>query len=422
MKVFLSRATAGLLLCGWASAASAGSVLRVACDGDNVGADVSINGSFKGDCPVDIQLSAGTYQLSAVKKAGAERIRDFATEVRIGEGVAKKVSVELSEPHLTAEGQRLEAARLARENAEKERLAAERRRQEAAQQARSEAQLDQERRAAQQGEADAMLKLGIRYAVGDAVAKDAATSKEWLSKAAEAGSEEAAFRLSSVFKSGNKNEVDDMLRILRLPRGEVRAVDVAGEEAVRKLVATDAFFALPGSARPIAERYMYDRGGNLPLITISMTSSRQGNSHLRKGEHKNPYYEAEIDEVAALGGLMSLRRVATPPFFSPDRTTREWVPRVHVLEGQPFPLVRGRRFSIAYDSTNGDGTVRMKLTCGAAEPVAVPAAVASTLGSQLIPMTCYYQYGSVGHLERVYWDEQAGYAVHTGTINQRWGG
>lgn len=64
------------------------SVLRIACDGDDVGAEVSINGKFRGECPVDIQVAPGTIKLRA-QKAGREQVQEF----RVGPDSVKKIVV-----------------------------------------------------------------------------------------------------------------------------------------------------------------------------------------------------------------------------------------------------------------------------------------------------------------------------------------
>lgn len=91
--------------------AAQNSVLRIACDGDDVGAEVSVNGKFRGECPLDIEVAPGTIKLRVEKKGDALRERVFEQEIRMGEGTAKKVEVRLA-TRLTAEGQRQEAARL----------------------------------------------------------------------------------------------------------------------------------------------------------------------------------------------------------------------------------------------------------------------------------------------------------------------
>jgi hypothetical protein len=114
---------------GNAAPVSAGTaVLRVACDGAAANAEVTVNGVFKGDCPLDIPVPVGTIKLRVLKKVGSGRESVFEQEFRMTADTAKRVDVELGPPQLTAEGQRLENDRLAREKAEADRQAAERQR------------------------------------------------------------------------------------------------------------------------------------------------------------------------------------------------------------------------------------------------------------------------------------------------------
>ena len=107
-------------------AATGTAVLRVACDGSAVGAEVTVNGSFKGECPLDMPVPAGTVKLRVLQKMGVERERVFEREFRLAADTAKRVDVELGEPQRTAEGRRLENEALARAKAEAERQAAQR--------------------------------------------------------------------------------------------------------------------------------------------------------------------------------------------------------------------------------------------------------------------------------------------------------
>jgi formylglycine-generating enzyme required for sulfatase activity len=91
------------------------SMLRVGCEGDDSGAEVSVNGKFRGECPLDIQVSEGVLQLRLVKKMGALHERVFEQDIRMGDGTVKRVEARLGAAQLTAEGLRVEAQR--RENA-----------------------------------------------------------------------------------------------------------------------------------------------------------------------------------------------------------------------------------------------------------------------------------------------------------------
>lgn len=126
MKFILSIFILATTLAAHPGAHAQGSMLRVACEGDAVRAEISINGVFKGECPLDIQVNSGTIQLRAVKKIDASRERVFSDEFRMGEGVVKKVEVTLSAPSLNAEALRREDVRVAAERAQAQTREAER--------------------------------------------------------------------------------------------------------------------------------------------------------------------------------------------------------------------------------------------------------------------------------------------------------
>lgn len=105
MKTIISA----LLLTGTLGAYSGvhaqNSTLRVACNGNDVGAEVTIDGQFKGECPLEARVSAGTVKLRLVKKVDSLRERVFEQDIRLGDGVVKQVNAALSAPRLIAEGQ-----------------------------------------------------------------------------------------------------------------------------------------------------------------------------------------------------------------------------------------------------------------------------------------------------------------------------
>ena len=80
----------------------ADSMLRIGCDDSAAGAEITINGVFKGECPLDIQVEAGTLKIQVVKKVDALHERVFEQEVRMGAGTVKRVDVVLSAPRLNA--------------------------------------------------------------------------------------------------------------------------------------------------------------------------------------------------------------------------------------------------------------------------------------------------------------------------------
>jgi len=92
--------------------AAAGSILSVVCKGNDVGAEVLLNGKFKGECPLDIKVPIGTVKLKVHKKVDAFSDRIFEQEIYVGYAVVKRVEVLLGAPKLNAEGKRAKLERL----------------------------------------------------------------------------------------------------------------------------------------------------------------------------------------------------------------------------------------------------------------------------------------------------------------------
>lgn len=138
----LTQVVAALSLSAIPFTVTAQSMLRVACDGESAGAAITVNGQFKGDCPLDMQVTPGTVRLQGLKSLGQGRERSFETQFAIGSGVAKRVEVELGPVQLNAEGRRLEEDRLRRERATAEAREAEQRRAVAARMAAARAEAE----------------------------------------------------------------------------------------------------------------------------------------------------------------------------------------------------------------------------------------------------------------------------------------
>jgi len=86
-----------LLLLLAPSCGNASSMLRISCEGNSSGADVLINGSLKGDCPIDIQVLPGTIKLRVQKNVRQGREAYFEKEIIIGDGVVKKIEISLGQ-------------------------------------------------------------------------------------------------------------------------------------------------------------------------------------------------------------------------------------------------------------------------------------------------------------------------------------
>lgn len=120
MKAVFSFVMTIVFLSGSTSVLAQSSMLRVGCEGNDIGAEVSINGKFKGECPLDIQVSEGNLHLRIVKKVDAAYERVFEQDIRIGDGTVKRVDARLGPTQLNAEWRRLEAehAEVARQREE----------------------------------------------------------------------------------------------------------------------------------------------------------------------------------------------------------------------------------------------------------------------------------------------------------------
>ncbi|MDD2701383.1 MAG: formylglycine-generating enzyme family protein [Sideroxydans sp.] len=99
------------------SAHAGNAALRITCGGEDEGAEVYLNGKFKGECPVDIQIPEGRYKLKVVKAVDASHERAFEQALRLAEGTAKKIEVVLLE-RLTPAARAEEARRLAQFDAD----------------------------------------------------------------------------------------------------------------------------------------------------------------------------------------------------------------------------------------------------------------------------------------------------------------
>lgn len=75
------------ILFSFGTSHAADSVLRVSCEPEGMGAEVSVNGKFRGACPLDIVVKEGSWKLAVVKPITKEIQTDHRSKVRVGEGV-----------------------------------------------------------------------------------------------------------------------------------------------------------------------------------------------------------------------------------------------------------------------------------------------------------------------------------------------
>ena len=89
-----------------AAAAAPAAMVRITCEDADKGAEVMVDGKFKGECPVDIMLPEGTHKFRVVRKFDDTQDRVFEQEVRLGGGTSKKIDVVLSGPQMNAAARR----------------------------------------------------------------------------------------------------------------------------------------------------------------------------------------------------------------------------------------------------------------------------------------------------------------------------
>ena len=92
-----------IALAAIANTSLAESTLRINCTGEDAGAEVYINGTYKGECPVDIQVQEGMLKLLVQKVVDAKHERAFMLNIRMSDEVVKKIEVKLGETQLNAE-------------------------------------------------------------------------------------------------------------------------------------------------------------------------------------------------------------------------------------------------------------------------------------------------------------------------------
>lgn len=177
------------------------SMLRVTCMGEDVGAEVTINGKFKGECPIDIKVAPGVLKLRAIKKVDASYERVLEQEIHIGDGVVKKVEVVLT-VHLSAEGQRLEDQRLAAKKAETDTNLAESYYDGKGVEKNYEQAYKILAPLAEAGYPKAQFLLSKLYRWGNGVPSDHTKEAKWCQKAAAQQYADAQFRLGELYAEG----------------------------------------------------------------------------------------------------------------------------------------------------------------------------------------------------------------------------
>lgn len=160
----------------------AASMLRIACEGQNAGAVISVNGKPRGSCPLDIQVAAGSVHVTAVKKFADGQERIFERVMEVGDGTVARVTIELDSRAIydmirgAEAGDELSMQRVAflykkRDDQEKA--------------------LYWNMKLAERGRTSAMFSVGDHYRDGAGVPSDAGKANAWYKRAFEKASKEA---------------------------------------------------------------------------------------------------------------------------------------------------------------------------------------------------------------------------------------
>ena len=344
------------------------SLLRVSCEGDDVGAEVTLNGKFKGECPVDIQAGSGTVKLRVVKKVDATHERVFEREYRMGDGGMQRAEAVLSAPRLNPEAQSAEDKRLGPERAE----AAKRER------ARQDAPPVEPRRD------EASLAL-LR---------------------AEAESRVAAFRRSAAYTSSSGEDAAEILRILMLPIENLRNVMLVDPAVIRAFIESDSFFATSGGSQASTESYKeYANGGEMVYKVNHARSGRFVQTAGRVDFPAFPEHFFSFEGQDVLGGIVGFKGSVSKNNVPHSRVELTQIASVY---GQPFPLVAGKRFGLTTSETTtgtDPGVKTGTLSC------AVSSRGSTQSAAQAVQISCLTQRTSEPDyygLQRYAWQEAAG--------------
>lgn len=264
--IYFSPLLSLLIFLAPASGNAAGSMLRISCEGDDVGAEVLINGKFRGECPIDLQVPEGQLKLLVRKKVDAQRERVFEQEIRMGEGSVKRIEARLGASKLNAgeEKRRIEnRIRMGK------------------------MPMDLLQKEADAGDAEAMFVLSTRYSTPEPVIT-------WSRKAAEAGHAEAMYVLSLYYRLGKFVQKD----LTQTRIWERKAIDAGWTDAMVSL-AGDYSVGVNGLPENKQEAFRWYRRaaeqGNLTAMMMLGSAYRYGDGVPRNYEEAVVWWRRGAD-------------------------------------------------------------------------------------------------------------------------------
>jgi hypothetical protein len=88
-----------MVLFASAQAYAADSYIRLTCDEEDKGADVVLDGDYKGKCPVDLTTRPGSHRLEVVTKTEGKYRLVYSVDVPLGAGVAQRIEMPKAPPY-----------------------------------------------------------------------------------------------------------------------------------------------------------------------------------------------------------------------------------------------------------------------------------------------------------------------------------
>lgn len=301
------------------NAKEATSILRISCDGEDVGAEVQLNGKFRGECPVDIQVTEGQYKLQVVKKIDEIYEKAYEQDIRIAEGNVKKIVVVLNQ-RMTKQGEEIQAQRDALEDAQRK----------AEEQARLDTalaadKLKQQKLAeikenAGKGDVDAMVKYAAKLARDNN--KFTPESLVLLKKASDNGSE-----IANYFVTADSPDFDD-IAFLETDAQPARIVNITGSAELKKFINNEPVFNVPSNSgvRKDYTEYYLD----------ASCSKTNGNFFRQKGEEKLERWR-NFEQESFMGGLFTYSINREKLFMLGYQNLRTDLQKIKSIRGGLFP-------------------------------------------------------------------------------------
>ncbi|MFL9878666.1 tetratricopeptide repeat protein [Herbaspirillum rhizosphaerae] len=167
------------------------SVIRFLCEGKTANSEIRVNGVFKGECPLDMEVKPGLIEITATKKRDDYYEQLFEQSFTLGGGVAKRVDIVFNKrPRFRQDAiERTDKAVEASESA---------------QEVRRRNEIPSLESAAAGGDGAAMARLGMFYRAGLTGPVDMKKSVDWYKKGAEAGNADAMYEYAWLSEQGNR--------------------------------------------------------------------------------------------------------------------------------------------------------------------------------------------------------------------------